>query len=84
MASDLSAKRGAELVVSNAINAQSQRTSIFAMGSNLLKGFAVEMMAIGAPGMIAGRGIGGLDVAIQRLGIHHFRLTWRLLVNCVG
>jgi len=55
--------------------------SICAIRGILLDGFTVEMMTIGARGMIWGRGFGGLDLAIEGLGVCDFSLMGRLVVD---
>jgi hypothetical protein len=58
--------------------------SICAIGRDLLNWLAIEVMAIPSPGVVGGWGLGGLDLVVKGLAVHHFRLMGRFLVNGVG
>jgi hypothetical protein len=52
------------------------------MGEGFLHGLAVEVLAIGAPGMVGSGRLG--DRAIEELGLHDFRLAGELFVGSVS
>ena len=55
------------------------------MGSGLLNGFAIEMATEAlSPGVIRGWWFGGVDVAVERLGIDDFGLADGLVEDGVG
>ena len=54
------------------------------MGKGFLDGFAVEVVAIPAPGVVRSRRLRGLDLSIEGFRIDDFRLTDRLVEDGVG
>ena len=50
----------------------------------LLSGAAVEMLAIGTPGMILGRRLGGLNDPVDIFGIDRFGLVGQFFVSGKG
>jgi hypothetical protein len=56
---------------------------ICGMGSGFLDRFAVDMAAIGTPGVIRGRGLGVFDVVVEGFGIDDFGLADGLVVEGV-
>jgi hypothetical protein len=49
-----------------------------------LDGFAIEMTAIVAPGVVSGRWLGQFEMTIEGFDVHDISLTGRLLVDGVG
>lgn len=55
------------------------------MGRGLLDGFAIEMLAMGAPRVIGGgRWFGELELVVEGFAVHHFTLAGWLVVNGIG
>lgn len=57
--------------------------SVCVIGGGFLNGFTADMAAISTPGVIRGRGVGGLDVVVEGFGIHDFGLADGLVVEGV-
>ena len=56
-------------------NSVCQSDSVCGMGRGFLDGFAIDMAAIGTPGVIRSRGFGGFDLVIEGFGVHDFSLA---------
>ena len=53
------------------------------MGGSLLDGFATEMTAIGAPGVVGSGRFGDFELTVESFGIDHFGLADWLVENGV-
>lgn len=58
--------------------------SVCAKGSALLNGFAIEMLAIGAPGMVGGGRFWKRSKVLELFGIHDLGLGREFLVGGIG